>query len=648
MRRPAIHLLLALLLLGTHTVHAQDTPSLKPLAFQPLPLGAIRPEGWILEQLRIQADGLSGHLDEFWPDVKESGWIGGETEGWERAPYWLDGLVPMAYLLDDDALKAKVVRWVEYILAHQHEDGWLGPVHGERDSKVSKNKYDPWPIFIMLKALSQYEEATGDPRVWPAVRRVLERLNQVVDETPLFEWGQFRWADGVLTVHHYYDHHPEAWLLDLAAKLHAQGYDWQKHFTDFTLERRVLITGASLATHGVNNAMGVKAPAIWYRQSGEAATLQGTFDGVRNLDRFHGQATGMFSCDEHLAGLHPSQGSELCAVVEYMYSLEHAIAVSGDAALADRLESLAFNALPATFTADMWAHQYDQQANQAIVCVSKRPVFATNGGEANLFGLEPNYGCCLANMHQGWPKFVSHLWMATPTGGLAAVAYAPCTVQTAAGGAPVKIVVTTDYPFGERISIKIETSATQHFPIALRIPAWAEGATALVSGKAVAGVPGTFLVLEEDWRAGGRIELRFPMKARMGKRFNGAVSIHRGPLVFALEIAQEWRQLRGELPHADWEVFPQTPWNYGLALEGGEGAIDFEVGPVAGNVFAAEYTPVRASVAGRRIAEWQLKNDAADAPPQSPVDSTEPLENLRLLPYGAAKLRITEFPVLAP
>ena len=76
--------------------------------FEPLPLGSIRPAGWLKDQLRIQADGLSGHLDEFWPDIKNSAWFGGTAEGWERVPYWLDGLVPLAFLTDDPVLKAKV------------------------------------------------------------------------------------------------------------------------------------------------------------------------------------------------------------------------------------------------------------------------------------------------------------------------------------------------------------------------------------------------------------------------------------------------------------------------------------------------------------------------------------------------------------
>src|SRR5690242_8586161 len=80
---------------------------LRPQALAPLPLGQIRPAGWLRQQLRIQADGLSGHLDEFWPDIANSRWIGGDAEGWERGPYWLDGIVPLAYLLDDERLRPR-------------------------------------------------------------------------------------------------------------------------------------------------------------------------------------------------------------------------------------------------------------------------------------------------------------------------------------------------------------------------------------------------------------------------------------------------------------------------------------------------------------------------------------------------------------
>ena len=81
---------------------------LAPNAFSFLPLTSIRPAGWLEDQLRIQANGLSGHLDETWDDVgPNSGWLGGTGESWERGPYYLDGLVPLAYLLDDPAPQSK-------------------------------------------------------------------------------------------------------------------------------------------------------------------------------------------------------------------------------------------------------------------------------------------------------------------------------------------------------------------------------------------------------------------------------------------------------------------------------------------------------------------------------------------------------------
>ena len=125
---------------------------------QPLSLGSIRPKGWLLNQLRIQADGLSGHLDEFWPDIKDSAWFGGDADKWERTPYWLDGVVPLAFLLEDTTLKAKVTKYIDAIITRQDETGWIAP-------SDDKESYDLWSIFLVLKPLIQYHEATSDERV---------------------------------------------------------------------------------------------------------------------------------------------------------------------------------------------------------------------------------------------------------------------------------------------------------------------------------------------------------------------------------------------------------------------------------------------------------------------------------------------------
>jgi len=617
-------------------------------AYEPLPLGHVKPAGWLRRQLRIQADGLSGHLDEFWPDIRDSGWLGGAAEGWERGPYWLDGAVPLAFLLEDEELTEKVDRWMDYILAHQHEDGWLGPIQDKGTGKYKA--YDSWPVFVFLKAAIQYWEMRRDKRIVPAISRFLHRVDVLLDKQPLFRWGRFRWADLVLSIHWLHERTGEDWLLALARKVHDQGFDWRGHFEGFPFKDRMRKEQTSLVSHVVNNAMAIKQPAVWWRQSRRDADRQGAALMMDMLDRYHGQATGLFTGDEHLAGLNPSQGTELCAVAEYMFSLELLMAILGKPEFGDRLEKIAFNAWPATFKPDMWAHQYDQQANQAVCRIAEDRIYTTNNKDSNLFGLEPNYGCCTANMHQGWPKFTTHLWMKTPDDGIAAVAYAPSTVHTVAGGQAVRITLDTDYPFGEELRITVESEAGARFPLLLRIPGWADNAIVAVGAGHTLAQAGAFHRIEREWRGRETVTLLLPMELRTRRRFNDSVAITRGPLVYALRMGEDWRRIKGEPPHADWEVHPTTPWNYALAVDPRDPrpSIQFEQGSVGDCPFSPDDAPVTAKVKGRRVPDWRIERNAAGPLPHSPVTSDQPLEELTLIPYGCTNLRVTEFPVLAP
>ncbi|MCD6308601.1 MAG: glycoside hydrolase family 127 protein [Candidatus Latescibacteria bacterium] len=608
-------------------------------ALIPLPLGAVRPKGWLFDQLRIQADGLSGHLDEgFFPDLgPESAWLGGEGESWEIGPYWLDGLVPLAWLLNDDRLKKKALRWINWTLVNQRDDGWLGPTTDHRDMW--------WPRAIMLKVLAQYAEAASDWRVEQAMLKYFGHITARLPEQPLDMWAKFRWGEYLVSLLWLMNRRPCPFAGDFAALIRFQGYDWIDHFNYFVIEDPVRYN-PNLATHVVNHAMAVKYPGLWSLFSGRERDRGASDAAIEMLDRFHGCATGLFTGDEHLAGKNPSRGTELCAVVEYMYSLETLTSLFGGAACADRLESLCYNNLPGAFTADMWAHQYDQQANQAVCSVAERPW--TNGPEANIYGLAPNYKCCTANFSQGWPKFVSHMWMRSGSDSLVAVAYGPSEVSVNLNGVDVLIEERTTYPFDGVIEFEVSTRAAVRFDLRLRIPGWADGAEVRVNDEPVVTADaGKFHRIRRDWTDGDRVTLSLPMNIRLSRRYNDAVSIHRGPLTFSLRIGAVWKQIAGERPHADYEVHPNTAWNYSLVLDDKkpEKTLTVSGRTLKMPCFSEINAPVEITAKARQLPSWGMDGASAAPPPRSPVTSDMPVEEVTLIPYGAAKLRITEFPV---
>ncbi|WP_291916642.1 beta-L-arabinofuranosidase domain-containing protein [Chitinophaga sp.] len=645
----------------------------KPV-YEPLPLGAIKPQGWLRHQLQIMRDGTSGHLDEVYNKVKnDNGWLGGKGDGGEETPYWLDGAVPLAYLLDDKVLQEKVLRYINWTLQQQRPSGYFGPLtatEGKNNTTIGVSNAaegeDWWPKMVMLKVLQQYYTATNDTRVLSFMTRYFNYQLQTLKACPLSKWTEWatsRGSENIMMAQWLYGITKDKKLLELATLLESQSFAW----TTWLGNRSWVIDAAAqqndqhwMRRHGVNVGMGLKAPALNYQRTGNKQYLQYLHTGFTDLMNLHGLPMGIFSADEDLHGNAPTQGTELCAIVEAMFSLEEIIAISGDPAYADALERMTFNALPAQTTDDYNAKQYFQVANQVNI---KRGVFnfslPFDREMNNVLGMRSGYTCCLANMHQGWTKFAGHLWYTTAGKGLAALTYSPNEVTTKLGknNTAVTIKEVTSYPFDEQVQFNLTMAQPVAFPLQLRIPAWCTEAVVLLNGQPLRKEKGgQIITLQRTWNNNDQLTLQLPMQVRTSNWGRNSRAVERGPLVYALKLNEQWETGHDEVEGDYFSVYPKEDWNYGLPEKVVQSPAQYlkvsAVQPAAADfVWNLAHVPVTITTTGKKIPEWKLVDDVAPQPVtnrngvyKGKVNDKE--EVITLVPYGCTKVRIVAFPVV--
>jgi uncharacterized protein len=641
--------------------------------FTELPLGTVLPAGWLLRQLQIMRDGTTGHLDEVYDKLKNSnGWLGGTGDGWEETPYWLDGAVPLAYLLDDKALKEKVLRYINWTLDHQRPSGYFGPLTGtdRAGTPVSPENCtkgeDWWPKMVMLKVLQQYYSATKDPRVLPFMQKYFDYQLRTLKACPLGQWTEWaasRGSENILMAQWLYTLLQEPSLLELASLIESQSFPWSTWLgnRDWVIEAAAHQNAENwMHRHGVNVSMGLKSPALNYQRTGDENYLRAQKTGYCDLMTLHGLPMGIFSSDEDLHGNDPGQGAELCAIVETMYSLEQSLAITGDVDYMDALERIAYNALPTQTTDDYNAKQYYQIPNQVQV---KKGIFnfslPMDRQMTNVLGMRSGYTCCLANMHQGWTKYATHLWYQTSEKGLAAVEYSPCRVTATVGNTNTGVLINevTDYPFDENILFEINTSIPVDFPIQLRIPSWCHEAVVLLNGKELRrDHGGQMITINRTWQGGDKLTLQLSMEVRVSQWGSNSRAIERGPLVYALKLEERWEKGHDESEGDYWCVFPVGDWNYGLiqktVTDPASSVKVTKTNPINRDfTWNLKHAPLELITQGRKIPSWQLVNDVAPVPVtdrnglfKGPVEG--PVETITLVPYGFTKVRIVAFPVV--
>jgi hypothetical protein len=410
-----------------------------------------------------------------------------------------------------------------------------------------------------------------------------------------------------------------------------------------------------LDTHVINFIHRYSFPAYYFAQSGDPGHLQESdywLDQHRTV--WGQQPRGLYGADEHLRSGYtdPRQGFETCGFVEFGLSFCRQGWLTGSPGLADRYEDLMLNHFPASQTPDLKGLHYLTASNQPQLDAGLDHDYCNKGRQ---ICYSPHiYRCCQHNVALGWPWYAQNLWQATPDNGLALWLYTACEVQARVGnrGAKAGVVCETTYPFDGKATLTVSAEEQAAFPLYLRVPGWCRGYSVALNGRPVdvQPRPGAYVRLEHGWRTGDRIEIDMPLEVSLTRwPRTGSVTVDRGPLSYSVAIEEEWRRCGGDDAWPEWEVYPASAWNYGLVLDAEDTADALRVSrcrQIDGQPWTIENAPVEITARGRKIPGWKLENNTVQELRRGPIRSDDPDEEVRLIPLGCARLRMSCLPLI--
>lgn len=631
--------------------YVSNRAPLQPQQFIKLPAGTIQPEGWLKQQLELQRNGLNGHLGEIsaWLQKKDNAWLetGGQW-GWEEVPYWLRGYANLAYIVQDNEMMNEARFWIENILKSQREDGNFGPVHS------NDGKQDFWPNMIVLWIMQSYYEYSNDERVIDFMTKYCNYLLTVPDEDFLYSyWENSRGGDNLWSVVWLYNRTGDRNFLTLGEKIHKNTADWTK--------------STQLPNwHNVNVAQCFREPATYFMFTGDSSMLSASYNVQSLVRRAFGQVPGgMFGADENarIGFFDPRQGTETCGFVEQMASDEIMLQISGDPYWAENCEDVAFNSYPAALMPDYKALRYITSPNHVVSDSKNHHPGIDNSGP--FLSMNPfSSRCCQHNHGFGWPYYTENLIYATPDNGLAAILYNACKAKVKVGnGTEVTIQEQTSYPFEETIRFTLTTPENVTFPLYLRIPSWCKNASITVNGEKLNAdlIAGKYARITREWSDADEIVLTVPMEInyRQWQVNKNSVSVDYGPLSLSLKIDEDYQQKDSRetaIGDSKWqegadasawptyEIYPASSWNYALQTSAPI-TVERKEWPFNNNPFTLTTVPLEFKAKGRLIPEWKVDEyGLCGVLPYEDARKAEAVDEITLIPMGAARLRIASFP----
>lgn len=623
----------------------------------------ITARGWLAEYLHTQMTGLTGHMEaagfpfdrSFWgnPNVEEGDYPGVFWWPYEQTAYHIDGRMRAAIALRDDALIKEAAECIYRVILSPDADGYLGP----KQLKRYQDGYTRWPHVVFFRACLALYEYNGDTRIRDALIR--HYLN-----VP-FDYAEMRNVLNVEILLALFADTGRRALLDMAEDAYRRQNEKIEHFLDETpnVEQtrefaetfcaRRLTDGKKMHVHGVSYHEYAKLGALLYRATGKTEYLRTTDAAYRKLFRYYMLPSGVNSSTERLRSSLYNECAETCDVADMTWALENRYFIRDDAADGDRIERCVFNAGIGCVTEDFRALQYFSCGNQLIMDGQSSHAWYCRGNKGMRFAPNPMTACCPGNVNRIMPNYVLHTWQVTENA-VTAKLYGPCRVTGTVNGQAFSIEETTRYPFDLSLSLSVKTEGT--FRLRLRIPAWCAG---LHIDRPYTVRHG---YAELDIVGDTEIAVTFDADVRKEKSAPG-VYFTRGPLVYCLGMKGD-REIT-ETAVCDGEAFPTyriTPdrkWNYAIRADSvpvftaGNGT-RFDLSDDLPSIqIAAEEVP---NWKIRTVSTWNRQNwkyefihvtgEPHTFTPNLPrkVKTTGKSKTITLVPYGAAKVRMTVLP----
>jgi DUF1680 family protein len=517
-----------------------------------LPLGEVRPHGWMLAQMRHDLDhGFAGCLDSLSPHVANDLFArrlhvaNGQLAWWdaESRGNWLWGYTLLAHLADLPRHRERADALVRAMRETQDADGYLG-IHDAalryRTGDVENGEL--WAQSRALLTLLAHHELTGDVDSLDAARRAIDLTLQqygrarssfgtrsTTDDRTGVTHG-LCYMDALQAIHEVTG---ESRYADAAQELLREFDAWPTPFPNDDFAASSLADPLrSLRGHAVHTVEHLRAVAFG---SKDQARLRSALHKLRLSSTPSGAVIG----DEGLHGPpHPRAGYEYCTLTELVFGLGRSAQVLQDPALGDWLERVTFNAAQGARAADGSAIAYLCSDTRFDATAHRPDSYSMLSSKHGRYKLSPTHDdiacCCNPNSTRVLPQYVSSMWLGCTDGpGLVALAYGPSELNTDVDGTAVRVIQETGYPFEDQVRLTVEAGAPARWRLWLRRPAWA-------SDCRLDGIEGAerdgWIVIDRHWQGRCSFTLHFDAPVRAEAYPTGEVAVLRGPLQFVQSI----------------------------------------------------------------------------------------------------------------